>query len=276
MSPRAPRAGTEAPNASSRLASFRTTSGASGPAVASGGSLPLLCPECGAVEPAAGIGSRSGEIVVLGHHHFADERGHLYCRACFVVWRALPVQRLKAFAALDAVRSPEDPYTQLGAAPAWVGYGPSRFGALAVVQRNVNTSYEFTARESAGGRGRWENSALQRAGDRLRDAGAVCSAMGLPHHIVVDVEYHLTVLSQRAALRDLANSAREEAFVLATIALVCERRNVSLDLDALLETIEFRHVGAIPFNEFTRARDALRVWYARNVWRIPVPTKEER
>lgn len=271
MSPRTKRAGTEAAGLQARTSGFspplRTTA-ASGPAARAGAHAPLLvrCPECGATEGVGGVGSRTGQQVRLAATHFADERGYPYCSSCFAVWNGLPVAR--PMEERVEVAPPVEPYTRLGTKPSSTSRrGPKLGYRLYQLERDVNASFRLAAKG---------HEALRRTGDRLRDAEVVTTQLDLPPAITEAVLYHIAVLAQRTTLRSLAYNVSGEAFTLATVRVVCERFRYTARAgeDDLLATLRFADGTTVPREEYEKAVELLRTWYAANLWRDSPSTPE--
>lgn len=217
----------------------------------------ILCPECGALEPGAFIGARTGAVVPISSRHLRDERGFLYCRVCLVVWNRLHVAAMPA----DEHPHPPPPVSVR------LGYEPG-FDA-----READDAHRFRmlAREESKVRG-GSGGARQRARDRVNDAAAWCALLGLPDAVREAVLHHVSALALHADLRSLAGGSRTrpraEAFTIATIAIVCERFRVACDVPLLFESVRFRKgPERITSEEYRIAYTASCAWYARNVWR---------
>lgn len=221
--------------------------------------IPLLrCPECEHTEAAGFIGNRSGDVVCYAPWRFADHRGFYFCRACFVVWNTLPVQRRLPSEPDGYVET--NPYTRLGTTPSWAPEGNAKWRRLHRVERAVLATAGLRSQG---------HEALRRAGDRLRDAEIVASTLQLTPVVREAVSYHVCTFAERARLRDITSPPfpREEAFILATVALVIERHGGHASYAALASSLRFRGGSVVPLGEFERAKAALSAWYEENVWR---------
>lgn len=271
MSPRTNRAGTAEAGADAPRTSVLpppTTVASAGPAgVAGAHPLLLRCPECGATEGAGAIGNVSHEQVRLNSRHYADERGYPYCRECFAVWNGLPIEVALQTDRVE-VAPPVEPYARIGGRPSQTSTrGPRLPVNLYQLQRNVDSSFTLATTG---------HEALRRAGDRLRDAEVVAEYVGLPRGTREAVLYHLAFLTQRASLRSLAWSVSGEAFVLATVSLVAARFRVPVEQRRLLESIRFTDGSTVAPAEFEKATNALRAWYAQNLWRDSPSSNETK